>query len=766
MRFSVLALDFDGTIARNDVLDPDVRTAIGELRSQDVVVIIVTGRILEDLRRVVGDLHFVDAVVAENGASMEFPDSGYTTRTGAPPPPHLLEELRRQGIPFHAGQSVVEADAGDAARLLAVVQRLELPLVLAFNRGRVMLLPQAISKATGLLQALTILRLSPHNAVAIGDAENDHELLRACEVGVAVEWGSPALQATSDYVLPGEGPHEVADYIRALANRRRVPSPIATRRRLLLGHADDGRPLSLAVRGRNVLVAGDPKSGKSWVTGLMCEQLILYGYCLCIIDPEGDYASLEALPGVRLLGGADPLPRPRELLRALRHPDVSVVLDLSHADQQTKRDYLRAVLPALALLRRRTGLPHRVVLDEAHYFLHDSDVVNMLDLELNGYTLVTYSASRLHPDVLAASQAIVVTRESEPSEVRRLFRLCRTCSGTLKEAEWQTLLGTLVVGDAVVLPITEEAQGEVRRHPPGAPADAPRAAPDQVHRRPGRRGTRVRLPGRRDALGGDGQDAEGVHLDRGALAARGPRRSPPPPRLLALDCGRLRRPPAGADRGRAGRRLPRGTRARDRRQPRQGRPQPLRVRRTGSVRVAARSRLDAAGGLLRRLRLAGIGQAAAHDAIPERGALDTQQRGRPGLVAARLPERFLDQVALEAAHPRIQRLGRLVRGLGGLRRGPGGAARGRGTDHLGCLERHAGRQAPRPHLPADRRLRDALAGVLELAHVARPGVPAGTPGARPARPTEPAGRACGRTWRGSDPSASGCRPAAPGARAG
>lgn len=32
--------------------------------------------------------------------------------------------------------------------------------------------------------------------------------------------------------------------------------------------------------------AGDTKSGKSWVTGLLCEQLILYGYCLCILDPE------------------------------------------------------------------------------------------------------------------------------------------------------------------------------------------------------------------------------------------------------------------------------------------------------------------------------------------------------------------------------------------------------------------------------------------------------------------------------------------------
>ena len=463
MKFSVLAIDFDGTAASADVLDPDVRAAIGELRAQGIVVILATGRILEDLRRVAGDLHFVDAVVAENGAVVAFPDSGYTTVNGEPPRESLLTALRQEGIRFEAGRVVVEADAGDAARILSTVRRLELPLVLAFNRGRLMVLPQTISKATGVRQALTILRLSPHNAVAIGDAENDHELLRVCEVGVAVGWGSETLKASADEVLSGNGPAAVAAYVRTLAQRRRVPAPARTRRHLMLGHAADGQPLTLAVRGRNVLVAGDPKSGKSWVTGLLCEQLILQGYCLCVLDPEGDYVSLESLPGVVVFGGANPLPRPMELLRALRHADVSVVIDLSHASHDEKVDFAGTILPALATLRRHTGLPHRIVVDEAHYFLHGVDVSPLLDLELNGYTLVSYRASRLHRDVLAASQAIVVTRESDPGEVRSLFALCRSCQGRQSESEWEQLLGTLAIGEAVVLPITEEAHGEIRR---------------------------------------------------------------------------------------------------------------------------------------------------------------------------------------------------------------------------------------------------------------------------------------------------------------
>lgn len=463
MRFLVLALDFDGTIAQNDILNPDVRTAIGELRGRGVTVILVTGRILADLRRVAGELHFVDAVVAENGAVIAFPDSGYSSVLGAPPPPALLNELRRQGIAHLAGQSVVEADSGEAPRILPILKGLELPLTLVFNRGRVMVLPQAISKATGMRAALSILRLSEHNAVAIGDAENDHELLGACEVGVAVAWGSEALKASADYVLPGNGPAAVAGYIRALESTRQLPVPRKTRRRLLLGHTDDGSPLALAVRGRNVLVAGDPKSGKSWVAGLLCEQMILYGYCVCVLDPEGDYTSLEALPGVVVFGGADPLPRTRDLLRTLRHADLSVVIDLSHTPPEEKCEYLRSVLPALATLRRETGLPHRIVVDEAHYFLHGDKVADLLDLEQNGYTLVTYRTSRLCPRVLAASQAVIVTRESDPQEVQALQALCRTCEGRMTDEEWKQLLGNLVIGEAVALPITEEAAGAARR---------------------------------------------------------------------------------------------------------------------------------------------------------------------------------------------------------------------------------------------------------------------------------------------------------------
>ena len=461
MKLSVIALDYDGTIADQDRLHPAVRDAIADARTRGITVLLVTGRSLESLRRVAGDLHFVDVVIGENGAVVHFPGNEYTTALAPPVPAALTLELQRRGVSAAPGQCLVDCAASDADRILDVIRKMELPLVLAFNRSRVMVLPQGISKATGLQIALDMLRLSPRNALAVGDAENDHALLQLAEVGAAVEWGTQTLRTAADLVVAGSGPAAVAQYIRTVAASGRLPVPQKARRRLRLGFTEDGAEFSLAIRGRNVLIAGDAKSGKSWIAGLLCEQLILHGYSMCVLDAEGDYRSLEALPGVTVLGGEDPVPTPRERLSALHYPDRSVVIDLSHTPQEEKVDYIRSVLPALNVMRRRTGLPHRILLDEAHYFLHDAGAKRLLDFENNGYTVVTYCASRLPPELLAATEVMLVTCESNPAEVEALCKRCAGCQQLESAGTHWSMLSRLPLGQAVALPVTEEARGRL-----------------------------------------------------------------------------------------------------------------------------------------------------------------------------------------------------------------------------------------------------------------------------------------------------------------
>jgi hydroxymethylpyrimidine pyrophosphatase-like HAD family hydrolase len=455
MKFGVLALDYDGTIARDSVLSPDIKAAIAEARARGIVVIIVTGRILSDLRSVAGDLNFVDAIVSENGAVLAF-SNGQTLQVAHLPPQIFFEELQRRGIAFRSGQCVVEADASAGPAILAIIRELELPLIILFNRSRLMVLPQAISKGTGLREALTILRLSPHNAIAIGDAENDHDLLAACELAAAVSWGSVRLQAEADEVVNGDGPSAVAAYIRRAITQTRLPAGRLGRHRITVGTELDGRPLTVDIRGRNILIVGETQSGKSWVTGLVCEQMIVQGYSLCVIDPEGDYGGLELLPGVVVLQATKQPPEITDVARALQHFDLSVVLNLSCVHLEEKTEYLKALLPMLASLRRRTGLPHRIVVDEAHYFLHEPNVRELLDMELGAYTVVTYRPSDLHPELLQAIDVIVAKRLTNIHEVETLLRMVKNT-----DPGGAAILRELPIDQAVA--VTREPEGQVWR---------------------------------------------------------------------------------------------------------------------------------------------------------------------------------------------------------------------------------------------------------------------------------------------------------------
>ena len=449
MKLGAIALDYDGTIATHGVMHPEMRSAIGAARDAGIAVILATGRRLADLKQVAGDLGCFDVIVAENGAVLDFPLRGRHVLLGHPPAPAFVDELGRRGMVFQAGECLVEADAGTSGTIIDVIHALQQPLVLTFNRGRVMVLPQAIGKSTGLREALTTLRISMHNAIAIGDAENDHDLLDACEVGTAVEWGSPALLAVADDVIRGAGPEAVAGYVREMTRRGELSVAQMGRRRILLGHQHDGEAVSLAVRGRPVVIAGEPGTGKSWLAGLMCEQLILQGYSLCVIDPEGDYASLEALPNVVVLGGDDPPPRARELTRALRHPDISVVIDLSKMRHRDKLQYLDPLMDLLMRLRRQTGLPHRIVADEAHYLLSSKAYRALSPSDLYGQTLVTYRVSTLAESLTLPDDAVVlVTRETDPHEIDALRGWCQKPGAAVSAKAFLNLQ----VNEAAILP--------------------------------------------------------------------------------------------------------------------------------------------------------------------------------------------------------------------------------------------------------------------------------------------------------------------------
>jgi hypothetical protein len=456
----ILALDLDGTIAFGDRLDPDAAEAIQEARAAGVLVLLVTGRVLGDLDALLPETSLFDAIVAENGAVVRLPAQPSPVVLGRAPDPRFLAELTRRDVSHRCGSCVVEAEADAAPAVLDAIRELGVPLAISFNRDRLMVLPLGVTKGSGLSEALWRLRASGHNAVAVGDAENDHPLLEACEFGAAVAWGSDSLRRVAEQVIPGDGPSAVARYLRGLLTTRSIPLALGRRRWIRVGTRDDGEALDLAVRGRNMLIGGDPRSGKSWIAGLLCEELILQRYSLCILDPEGDYTCLDALPGV-IVQSVDGEDAPLSgLERILTHPDLSLVVDLSGAAQEHKPAVARRVLELARRLRRQTGLPHRIVIDEAHYFIGRLDDPALLDTELGGHLVVTYRIADLSAEVLNATDAVIVTRVADQRQALALRGLAPPVGTT---TEWLHSLASLAIDEALLLPGAQESGDRLTR---------------------------------------------------------------------------------------------------------------------------------------------------------------------------------------------------------------------------------------------------------------------------------------------------------------
>src|SRR5437667_1101637 len=242
----VLACDYDGTIADGGRCSAEIARALTRVRESGRKVLLVTGRMLPDLRAVCPDVdRLFDAVVAENGALLYFPESREAKVLGDPPEAALIEELRRRGVPFDVGSSIIATVEAYAEAALAAIRETGVERTLVFNKGALMLLPGGVTKGTGLEAALPVLALSPHNRIGLGAAESDRAVLAMPECAVAVADAIPALRERADYVTRAPGARGVIEFIEEhLVNDLVELMPRLTRHRLILGESDDREPVT------------------------------------------------------------------------------------------------------------------------------------------------------------------------------------------------------------------------------------------------------------------------------------------------------------------------------------------------------------------------------------------------------------------------------------------------------------------------------------------------------------------------------------------
>jgi len=419
MRYLVLACDFDGTVATDGTVRDETFAALQRLRESGRKLILVTGREIDDLLKVFPRIDIFDRVVAENGALLYRPANREHKTLGEAPSAEFVQALRAAGIsPLSVGHCIVSTWQPHESKVLETIRDLGLELQVIFNKGAVMILPSGVNKATGLEAALLELGLSPHNCVGVGDAENDHALIRLSECGVAVGNALPLVQERADWVTPGRNGDGVVQLIdKLIENDLADLEDRLSRHFIPIGARADGEEIRLDPYGLAVLVAGSSGSGKStFATGVL-ERLAGQGYQFCIVDPEGDYALFE---GTIVLGDKERPPTVAGALEVLEQPNRNVVVNLLGLALAERPAFFARLLPGLQDLRSRTGRPHWIVVDEAHHLLPaPSDLVSVtLPRTLAGMMLITVHPEHVSPAVLGSIDVVIAIGGSADPTLR------------------------------------------------------------------------------------------------------------------------------------------------------------------------------------------------------------------------------------------------------------------------------------------------------------------------------------------------------------
>jgi len=478
MRYLALATDYDGTLATDGVVNEETVRALERLKASGRKLLLVTGRHMPDLQRVFSRLELFDRVVAENGALLHDPATREEKVLAAAPKEEFLEALRAAGVVFEAGQSIVASWTPSETAILETIKRLGLDYQVIFNKGAVMVLPSGINKATGLKAALQELQLSAHNAVSIGDAENDHAFLSSSECGVAVANALPALKEKADMVTRGDHGAGVVELIdELLKDDLRAFDERLERSAIVVGTMEGQEAGSGATEGgvevrivpnrNSVLVAGASASGKSSAVAGMLEECEERGYQFCLIDPEGDF---EGFAGALAIGSPSEKPDADMVGKALESPQ-SIVVNLMGVPLPERPGAFGTLLPRILETRARTGRPHWLVVDEAHHLLPTtwSPASSAMPKEMGGTILITVHPENVSAAALAFVDVVVATGKTAGETVKGFAEAAKIAAPREVKKEAPESGEALVwfvrrEGEGPKLMQTRRAKGERRRH--------------------------------------------------------------------------------------------------------------------------------------------------------------------------------------------------------------------------------------------------------------------------------------------------------------
>ncbi len=253
----LVAIDLDNTLLGSDLsISAANRNALERARDAGVVVAIATGRMFQTALRIVSDLGPDMPIAAYNGALIRTRDSGETLCSTPIDPEEggrVVRFLWDFGVAFQAyfddelyvprltpASAYYSSKYGAAVHVLGDIdefaRRASLKYLIIEDPARVDSVRRALEAFIG--PGLRIMRSQPElleivdsrvskgralrhlahrfridiaHTMAIGDSENDIDMLREAAVGVAVSGAGRDVQAAADYVVASNDDDGVAE---------------------------------------------------------------------------------------------------------------------------------------------------------------------------------------------------------------------------------------------------------------------------------------------------------------------------------------------------------------------------------------------------------------------------------------------------------------------------------------------------------------------------------------------------------------------------
>ncbi|WP_409318276.1 HAD-IIB family hydrolase [Pseudomonas sp. KCJK9016] len=365
MHFLALAVDYDGTIAENGSVPPQVCASLSQVKKSGRKLLLISGRELQALKHHFPHLDLFDRVVAENGALLYDPSTDTEELIADPASTELVGHLRAKGVsPLSIGQSVIATWQPFENEVISSIRELGLELQITFNKDAIMILPPGVNKASGLVAALRDLGICELNVVGVGDAENDHSFLSICGCAAAVSNAIASIKSSADLRLTLDHGQGVCELVEMLLEKDAALVGVE-RIGVQLGPSTDGHPLWLPPESV-MLVVGNSGAGKSSYVTWLTERMVQVHQGFCIIDPEGDYLTLE---DAVTIGGLTAPPTTEDAVHYLLQAQLNVVVNALALDLSARVQLFGELLPFLQHLRSTSGRPYWLIVDEAHYML-------------------------------------------------------------------------------------------------------------------------------------------------------------------------------------------------------------------------------------------------------------------------------------------------------------------------------------------------------------------------------------------------------------